>query len=84
MLSLGVAPDGSNTVSTLIIWREFQLFASLQNEANLVDYAGRSAEVSKGERHRRDGNGEQVRAVVGLALRSRPSVDWCGYWQRSR
>jgi hypothetical protein len=35
------------------------------------------------EGHRRDDNGAQVRGVVGLALAARPSVDFCGYWQRS-
>jgi transposase-like protein len=35
------------------------------------------------EDHRRDSNGEQVDRVIGLAMRARPSVDFCGYWQRS-
>lgn len=34
------------------------------------------------EGHRRDSNGDQARGVVGLALKARPSVDFCGYWQR--
>jgi transposase-like protein len=29
-------------------------------------------------------NGDQVYGVAGLAMRSRPSVDFCGYWQRTR
>jgi transposase-like protein len=29
-------------------------------------------------------NGEQVDAVVGLAMRCRPSLDFRGYWQRAR
>ena len=33
---------------------------------------------------RRLSNGEQVRGVFGLALRCRPSVVFCGYWQRAR
>jgi transposase-like protein len=33
---------------------------------------------------RRVSNGEQVYGVVGLAMRCRPSVDLCGYWQRAR
>jgi transposase-like protein len=33
---------------------------------------------------RRVSNGEQVHGVVGLAMRCRPSVDFCGYWQRAR
>jgi len=35
------------------------------------------------EGHRRDDNDAQVRGVVGLALKARPSVDFCGYWQRA-
>ncbi len=35
------------------------------------------------EGHRGDDNGAQVCRVTGLALASRPSVDFCGYWQRS-
>ena len=35
------------------------------------------------EDHRRDDNGMQVRGVTRLALRAAPSVDFCGYWQRS-
>lgn len=35
------------------------------------------------EDHRRMSNGDQVNRVVGLAMRNRPSVDFCGYWQRS-
>ena len=29
-------------------------------------------------------NGEQVHGVIKLAMRCAPSVDFCGYWQRSR
>jgi len=29
-------------------------------------------------------NGRQVRGVMALAMACRPSVDWCGYWQRGR
>jgi transposase-like protein len=32
---------------------------------------------------RRSGNGDQVHSVAGLAMRCRPSVDFCGYWQRT-
>jgi transposase-like protein len=35
------------------------------------------------EDHRKDPNGSQVDRVVALAMRSKPSVDFCGYWQRS-
>ncbi|MFL5253882.1 MAG: IS1595 family transposase [Rhodopila sp.] len=33
---------------------------------------------------RRVSNGEQVYGLAGLAMRCRPSVDFCGYWQRGR
>ncbi len=36
------------------------------------------------EDHRRTGNGEQLRAVIGLVAKNGPSVDFCGYWQRAR
>lgn len=29
-------------------------------------------------------NGEQVQRVATLAMRSRPSVDFSGYWQRHK
>ena len=32
---------------------------------------------------RRVSNGEQAHSVVRLAMQSRPSVDFCGYWQRA-
>jgi transposase-like protein len=35
------------------------------------------------EGHRRDSNGDQAKGVVGLALKAKPSVDFCGYWQRA-
>jgi hypothetical protein len=34
------------------------------------------------EDHRRDPNGSQVDRVVALAMRGKPSIDFCGYWQR--
>jgi hypothetical protein len=34
------------------------------------------------EDNRRASNGEQVNRVAGLAMSSKPSVDFCGYWQR--
>ncbi len=34
------------------------------------------------EDHRKDPNG-QVDRVVALAMKNKPSVDFCGYWQRS-
>ncbi len=35
------------------------------------------------EDRRRWDNGRQVKAVVGLAMAARQSVDFCGYWQRA-
>jgi hypothetical protein len=28
-------------------------------------------------------NGAQYRAIIGLVAKNKPSVDFCGYWQRS-
>lgn len=36
------------------------------------------------EDNRRVSNGEPVHGVVPLAMRSKPSGDFCGYWQRAR
>ncbi len=36
------------------------------------------------EDHRREPNGFQVDRLVGLAMHNKPSVDFCGYWQRGR
>jgi transposase-like protein len=36
------------------------------------------------EDHRREANGTQVDRIVALAMRNKPSVDFCGYWQRGR
>ena len=47
----------------------------------LVRYA---QEAAWREDLRRLSNGEQMKGVVGLAMRCRPSVDFCGYWQRAR
>jgi transposase-like protein len=47
----------------------------------LVRYA---REAAWRENFRRVSNGEQVYGVVGLAMRCRPSVDFCGYWQRAQ
>ncbi len=46
----------------------------------LVRYA---REASWKEDHRRDSNGLQLRTVLVLVTRTGPSVDFCGYWQRS-
>ena len=34
------------------------------------------------EDHRKEPNGFQVDRLVGLAMHNKPSVDFCGYWQR--
>lgn len=49
--------------------------------AYLVRYA---QEAAWREDHRRIDNGRQVRVVSTLAMAAPTSVDWCGYWQRSR
>jgi transposase-like protein len=49
--------------------------------AYLVRYAQESAWR---EDHRRMDNGRQVNAVAGLAMHAATSVNWCGYWQRTR
>jgi hypothetical protein len=33
---------------------------------------------------RRVDNGQQFQGVMGLAMASQPSVDFCGYWQRNK
>ena len=47
----------------------------------LIRYA---QEAAWREDLRRVSNGEQAHGVVGLAMRSPPSVDFCGYWQRAQ
>jgi hypothetical protein len=34
------------------------------------------------EDNRRAPNGDQVNRLAGLAIKNKPSVDFCGYWQR--
>jgi hypothetical protein len=29
-------------------------------------------------------NGDQANAIIRLAMRCKPSIDFCGYWQRAR
>ena len=41
-------------------------------------------EASWREDHRKDPNGVQVDRVIALAMRNKPSVDFCGYWQRAQ
>ena len=47
----------------------------------LVRYA---QEAAWREDLRRVSNGEQAHGIVGLAMQSSPSVDFCGYWQRAQ
>jgi hypothetical protein len=49
--------------------------------AYLVRY---SQEAAWREDRRRWDNGRQVSALAGSAMACRPSVDWCGYWQRAQ
>jgi transposase-like protein len=39
-------------------------------------------EASWREDHRREANGEHVDRLIALAMRNKPSVDFCEYWQR--
>jgi transposase-like protein len=39
-------------------------------------------EMAWREDHRRDPNGAQVDRIVALVMANKPSVDFCGYWQR--
>jgi transposase-like protein len=41
-----------------------------------------AAEAGWRDDHRREANGEQFRSIVGLVAKNKPSVDFCGYWQR--
>ncbi len=36
------------------------------------------------EDHKRAANGSQVDRIAALAMANKPSVDFCGYWQRNR
>jgi hypothetical protein len=36
------------------------------------------------EDHKRDPNGSQVDRIIALAMLNKPSIDFCGYWQRGR
>jgi transposase-like protein len=36
------------------------------------------------EDNRRLSNGEQAGAIISLAMKLKPSIDFCGYWQRSK
>jgi hypothetical protein len=48
-------------------------------------YIGRyAAEAGWRDDHRRISNGEQFHSIVTLIVANKRSVDFCGYWQRSR
>jgi transposase-like protein len=49
--------------------------------AYLLRYA---QEMAWREDNRRVANGDQVRRISTLAMRHKPSVDFCGYWQRHK
>jgi transposase-like protein len=47
-------------------------------------YLGRyAAESAWRDDHRVEPNGMQFRAIIGLVAKNKPSVDFCGYWQRA-
>jgi transposase-like protein len=47
-------------------------------------YLGRyAAESAWRDDHRQMSNGAQYRAIIGLVAKNKPSVDFCGYWQRN-
>jgi hypothetical protein len=43
-----------------------------------------ASEAAWRDDHRRTSNGEQFRSIVSLVTKNKPSVDFCGYWQRSK
>jgi hypothetical protein len=43
-----------------------------------------SQEAAWREDNRRVSNGDQAKRTVALALSAKPSVDFCGYWQRHK
>jgi hypothetical protein len=66
-----VAPHGRSVVLDSTAW-------------NLQWFLAWKMEASWKEDHRRDSNGLQFHTVLVLVTRTGPSVDFCGYWQRSR
>src|SRR5271168_3398878 len=42
-----------------------------------------AAESAWRDDHRAEPNGMQFRAIIGLVAKNKPSVDFCGYWQRN-
>jgi hypothetical protein len=42
-----------------------------------------AAESAWRDDHRQMSNGDQFKAIAGLVTKNRPSLDFCGYWQRS-
>ena len=49
-----------------------------------VYFARYAQEAAWREDHRRIANGDQADGVIELAMGLRPSVDFCGYWQRAK
>ena len=48
-------------------------------------YLGRfAAEAAWRDDNRGLSNGDQFRAIAGLVAKNKPSVDFCGYWQRAK
>jgi hypothetical protein len=53
------------------------------NSSAAIQYLLRYAQEASWRKDcRRLSNGEQVSRVAGLAMMSKPSVDFAGYWQR--
>jgi hypothetical protein len=43
-----------------------------------------AAEAGWRDDHRRDANGDQFQSIAALVAKNKPSVDFCGYWQRAK
>ena len=50
--------------------------------AGPICYGLRRKPPGAGVRKKREANGTQVDRIVALAMGNKPSVDFCGYWQR--
>ncbi len=76
--------DFTVTSGTLFAWHKLPLRTYLLAVAAFCNEVARYAQESAWrEDMRRISNGEQVHGVVRLAMQCRPSVDFCGYWQRA-
>ena len=74
--------DGASTNQAESVFSRFRRGEIGHHHHQSGAYLGQYArEAAFREDHRRDSNGRQLRIVVGLVTRKRPSVDFCGYWQ---